>query len=46
MKEIILYGAGKTGKKVARILNRHGIQIAGFCDSMKTGNVTFDVGGG
>ena len=39
MKEIILYGAGTNGKKVAQILWKHGIQIAGFCDSMKTGDV-------
>lgn len=45
MKEIVLYGAGKRGRKVAQILGEHGIEIAGFCDSIKEGEVAFDVCG-
>lgn len=33
MKEIILYGAGKRGKKTADLLIKNNIQIAGFCDA-------------
>lgn len=39
MKKIVLYGAGKRGKKYERILYNHGIEIAGFCDSFKNGSV-------
>lgn len=42
MKKIILYGAGKRGTKVARLLGKHGIDIAGFCDSKKIGKIVFD----
>lgn len=45
MKEIILYGAGIRGRKVAQVLSEHGIEIAGFCDSVKTGKIIFDVYG-
>lgn len=30
MKEIILYGAGKRGKKVADLLIKNNVRIAGF----------------
>lgn len=33
MKEIILYGAGKRGKKTADLLITNNYQIAGFCDT-------------
>lgn len=33
MKEIILYGAGKRGKKVADLLIKNNVRIAGFCDT-------------
>lgn len=33
MKEIILYGAGKRGKKVADLLIKNNLNIAGFCDT-------------
>lgn len=33
MKEVILYGAGKRGKKVADLLNKSNLQISGFCDT-------------
>lgn len=39
MKEIILYGAGKRGMKIARLLLEHGIQVGGFCDSIKSGEI-------
>lgn len=45
MKKIILYGAGKRGKAVAELLDKNHIQIAGFCDSFKTGSVMFNGGG-
>ena len=45
MKEIVLYGAGKRGRKIAQILSEHDIEIAGFCDSIKKGEVAFDVFG-
>lgn len=37
MKNIILYGAGKRGKKVADFLRRKNILIAGFCDTNISG---------
>lgn len=46
MKKIIIYGAGKKGIKYARILCDYGIEISGFCDTYKTGNVYFECGGG
>lgn len=45
MKEIILYGAGKRGRKVARLLEEEGIKIRGFCDSYKSGDVETGKGG-
>ncbi len=39
MKKIFLYGAGKRGKKVAEILMDKGIEISGFLDSNKIGEV-------
>lgn len=45
MKEIILYGAGTQGRLFACLLYEHGIAIAGFCDSNKTGEVEFECGG-
>ncbi|MEY8482214.1 methyltransferase domain-containing protein [Lachnospiraceae bacterium 48-21] len=45
MKEVVLYGAGIRGRKVATVLSEHGIEIAGFCDSTKTGEIAFDVCG-
>ena len=33
MKNIILYGAGKRGKKIADLLKRRNILMSGFCDS-------------
>lgn len=46
MKNIFLYGAGVRGKKVAKLLDENGIEIKGFCDSVKMGKVTYDAGGG
>lgn len=45
MKDIILYGAGKRGKYYANVLYEHGIEIAGFCDSYKVGNIMLNTGG-
>lgn len=42
MKKIIIYGAGKRGKRYAKTLIEHGISVEGFCDSYKTGNVMFE----
>lgn len=39
MKKIFLYGAGRRGKKVAEFLNDKGIEIAGFLDSYKSGEM-------
>lgn len=39
MKELLLYGAGRRGKKVADILGKKGVTIAGFLDSNKTGEI-------
>lgn len=39
MKKLILYGAGKRGKKVAELLNTKGILIEGFLDSNKIKNI-------
>jgi len=44
MKEIILYGAGERGKRFAEMLHERNIEIAGFCDSFKTGNISLDWG--
>lgn len=44
MKKIILYGAGKRGKEIAQLLEKNNIQIEGFCDSFKTGSVSFNGG--
>lgn len=38
MKKLILYGAGKRGRKVAELLNTKGILIEGFLDSNKIGD--------
>nr|WP_302167723.1 hypothetical protein [uncultured Schaedlerella sp.] len=46
MKNVILYGAGQRGKYYASVLYEHGIEIAGFCDSYKTGNVVVEWEGG
>lgn len=45
MKNIILYGAGKRGKKIADLLKRKNIIIAGFCDSNISGQ-KIEWGGG
>lgn len=45
MKEIILYGAGRRGKKVARLLEEKGIKVSGFCDSYISGTVEIGEGG-
>lgn len=45
MKNIILYGAGKKGKKVANILKRKNIDIMGFCDTNISGQ-KIEWGGG
>ncbi len=37
MKKIVLYGAGRKGKKVANILKRKNIEIMGFCDTNISG---------
>ena len=37
MKKIVLYGAGRNGKKVANILKRKNIEIMGFCDTNISG---------
>ena len=39
MKEIILYGAGQRGMKIAEVLHENNIDIAGFCDSNKKGSI-------
>lgn len=39
MKKVLLYGAGKRGKKVAELLLQKGISIAGFLDSNKTDGI-------
>lgn len=36
MKKLILYGAGKRGRKIAELLNEEHIYIEGFLDSNKT----------
>lgn len=46
MKKIILYGAGKRGIKYARLLCNYDIEIAGFCDTYKTGSVVYECMGG
>lgn len=46
MKKVILYGAGQRGIKYARLLYNRGIEIAGFCDTYKTGNIIFECGRG
>ena len=43
-KDIIIYGAGIRGKKIACQLYRHGIEIAGFCDTFKIGEGIFECG--
>lgn len=43
--QVVLYGAGKRGKKYAGLLHSHGIDVVGFSDSYKSGNVLFDVDG-
>lgn len=45
MKEIIIYGAVKKGIKYTRILCDYGIEISGFCDTYKTGNINLEYGG-
>lgn len=45
MEDIILYGAGKAGKANAYLLYKYGIEIAGFCDSFKSGEVEFECDG-
>ena len=37
MKKIVLYGAGRNGKKVENILKRKNIEIMGFCDTNISG---------
>ena len=39
MKKLILFGAGRRGVKIAQMLDKHGISIAFFCDSVKKGKV-------
>lgn len=43
--QVILYGAGKRGRRYAHLLYNHGIDIVGFCDTYKTGNVLLDYDG-
>lgn len=43
--QVVLYGAGKRGKKYACLLYSHGIDVVGFSDSYKNGKVLFDVDG-
>jgi len=45
-KEIVLYGAGERGRNWAEMLCAHNIEIAGFCDSYKTGSVSINNAGG
>lgn len=45
MKKIVLYGAGRNGKKVANILKRKNIEIMGFCDTNISGQ-KIEWGGG
>lgn len=42
--KIILYGAGQRGIKIAEVLQENNIEIAGFCDSNKTGSVSVNGG--
>lgn len=46
MQELFVYGAGMRGRKTARTLIEHGIVVAGFFDSFKTGTVDVETGGG
>ena len=43
--QVILYGAGKRGKRYACLLHVHGIEVIGFCDSYKNGKVLLDYDG-
>lgn len=43
--QVVLYGAGKRGKRYASSLHCHGIDIVGFCDSYKRGKVLLDYDG-
>lgn len=39
MKKLLLYGAGKRGKRIAKLLMQKGISVVGFLDSYKTNGV-------
>ena len=42
--DIVLYGAGKRGKKIEALFYRKGIVIKGFADSKKSGCVNCENG--
>lgn len=44
MKKILLYGAGRRGKRIAKLLMQNGISVTGFLDSYKEGIVECDDG--